>query len=417
MSRSGSQTRDDSQNSLETAAINGGVQGELDGQLRVEPSDLFRLTYRMIEDLQRVRLAHGNRMRQVLPLIPATIKPPRTYASWDAFFQESALRLEAEETRLLSLAKSLLKDNPVGTWLLSQKGIGPALGVSILGECWPLSRFASPRKLWAFAGLHVGEDGKAIRRKKGQKSNWNSRLKTRLYLAAVSFVKCGGPWRAVYDQRKAYEQEKLRAHVDRDSHKKAEPQPDSAGAQTQNESQREVEPCPEEAVAHTVAESQDGIERGPQDQGAQDKNDSHIRVEPLDDVEQGGAQGVTDSQPLDEPQPDSAGALVESDSQVVHEPRPEEAAAQNAIESQREPERGPQDQGAQENYDSQPKVEPLEDLEQGGALNGGDGLLSPEPSKLHIHMRALRYVEKQLLKELWVESRKETGAKRDGLQN
>lgn len=44
-------------------------------------------------------------------------------------------------------------------------------------------------KLWAYAGLHVDEKGKAVRRQKNKKSNWNSRLKTHLWKVGESFVK------------------------------------------------------------------------------------------------------------------------------------------------------------------------------------------------------------------------------------
>lgn len=169
---------------------------------------VFHLLYRLIGDIQRVRITHNNRMRQVLPLIPTTVNPPRNYKTWSDYFSESAVLLEAEEQRLFRLAKKLLAASREGQWLLAQKGIGPALGVSILGECEPLSRFASPRRLFAYAGLHVGEDGRAVKRKKGQKANWNGRLKTRLWIFVGSALKAGGPWADLYYARKQYEYSK-----------------------------------------------------------------------------------------------------------------------------------------------------------------------------------------------------------------
>lgn len=166
----------------------------------------FTMTYRLIEDLQRVRLAHGNRTRQVLPKIPGHVQPPRGLPSWDAFFKVSAETLETEEKRLLKLALKLCEDHPIGRWMLAQKGIGPALAVSILGELWPLEQFASVRKMWYYAGLAVTPEGTAVRRRKGVRANWNSRLKVRMYLFGVSVLKAGdSPWRTLYDTRKAYE--------------------------------------------------------------------------------------------------------------------------------------------------------------------------------------------------------------------
>jgi len=192
--------------------------------------NLFRLVYRMVEDCQRVRLGHANRIRQVLPLIPATVSPPRGHRQWEDFLGTFAVLLQEEEQRLLKLAERLLKDEPVGAWLLAQKGIGPALGVSILGEVWPLTRFQSPRRLWAYAGLHVGDDGKAVKRKKGTKANWNARLKTRLWLFVQSVMKAGGPWREIYDERKRYEYERIGLQGPSDSHIVVEADPPDRGS-------------------------------------------------------------------------------------------------------------------------------------------------------------------------------------------
>ncbi len=43
----------------------------------------------------------------------------------------------------------------------------------------------------------------AAKRAKGQRANWSSDAKMRAYLISESVVKAGGPWREVYDKRKA----------------------------------------------------------------------------------------------------------------------------------------------------------------------------------------------------------------------
>ena len=100
----------------------------------VGPEDVFRLVYRTLEDLQRVRIAYGHRIRQVIPLLPTAIQPPRSWPSWEAFFKDSAESLVQEEARILKLAEALLKQSEEGRWLLAQHGMGPAIAVSILGE-------------------------------------------------------------------------------------------------------------------------------------------------------------------------------------------------------------------------------------------------------------------------------------------
>jgi Transposase IS116/IS110/IS902 family len=289
-------------------------------------TNLYRLTYRLIEDLQRVRLAHGNRIRQMVPhLERGNVTPPRGVPTWEVFFKASAEVLEQEEARVLTLAKSLLRRHDLGRWLLGQKGIGPALGCSILGECWPLDRFQSPRRLWAFAGLHVGEDGKAVRRKKGQKANWNSRLKTRLWLFGGSVLKAGGPWRELYDTRKVLEQAK-------------------AGLQNQDARQAPGEADP----AHSTAAGQGAdAQVGPPTQADSQRTDDADRV-----------QRTAASQTRHEP----VGAQTRADSQRANEPDAAEPA---------------------------------------GAQSASESLPSPAPSRLLVHNRALRVVEKALLKDLW----------------
>lgn len=234
-----------------------------------QPADVFRLVYRLVEDLQRVRLSHGNRVRAVLPLIPENVTPPRGTPSWEVFFKQSAEVLEGEESRMLKLAKRLLQDDPIGQWMLDQRGIGPALAVSILGECWPLTKFQSPRRLWAFAGMHIDEEGKAVKRRKGHKANWNARLKTRLWIFSTCYMKAGGRWREVYDARKRYEYEKVGLDI---------------GALVAPDSQTDGEPGAAQLVRGE--HSQGATERA----GAQISPGGQPSSEPGDGVETEGAQ-------------------------------------------------------------------------------------------------------------------------------
>lgn len=371
--------------SVDETAVNGDLR-PIDAPAKpAGPDDLFRLVYRLVEDIQRVRLAHGNRVRQVLPLIPESIKPPRGSAGWSAFFEAGAEALESEEARILSLAQRLLKDDRLGRWLLSQKGIGPALGVSILGECWPLSRFASPRKLWAYAGLAVGEDGKAVRRKKGVKSNWNSRLKTRLYLFSVSIVKAGGPWRELYDQRKAYEWARIGAHLLRDGHGLFAPDPDPGAA----------------GGAHAMSDSQ--LVNEPAGGPAQHGCDSHSSHEQVAGAHVMPARPMKLEPGLAPPRPGSqsqreqaVGARVSCDpsGQTCHEPDGTQAGAHTGDAGPTQGEPGP------ESAMELPSACALSRLDGHDEREPGDG--SPKKGlKAQLHMRAMRYCQKALLKDLW----------------
>lgn len=64
----------------------------------------------------------------------------------------------------------------------------------------------------AYAGYHHFEDGSRARRRAGKVSNWNTQLKQAVYLLCDMTVKNPtSPWRAMLDQRKAYELVKLLA--------------------------------------------------------------------------------------------------------------------------------------------------------------------------------------------------------------
>lgn len=77
-------------------------------------------------------------------------------------------------------------------------------------DCPPMEieRFPYISSLWKYAGLHV-VDGKAARRRKGQKVDWNPRLRSTCYNIGKSFViNTKGPYRQHYDRFKAEDTEK-----------------------------------------------------------------------------------------------------------------------------------------------------------------------------------------------------------------
>jgi len=92
-------------------------------------------------------------------------------------------------------------------WLGNIKGIGPVLATGLVSWIENPDKFATISKLWAYSGLAVDGDGRAVRRKTGEKNNWNARLKTHLWKVGESFVKTKGGYRELYDQfRKEYDE-------------------------------------------------------------------------------------------------------------------------------------------------------------------------------------------------------------------
>jgi len=62
---------------------------------------------------------------------------------------------------------------------------------------------------WKYCGLHV-EHGEAVKRRKGEKLGFNKRMRTLTWKIADSFIKHRTPfYRAIYDEAKMKENEKL----------------------------------------------------------------------------------------------------------------------------------------------------------------------------------------------------------------
>src|SRR5207247_9955187 len=89
-------------------------------------------------------------------------------------------------------------------WLSEQNDCGPTMAGVIISELETSARFDTVSKLWAYCGLSVDTTtGKARKRKRGEKANWNNFAKTKLIgVLAPCFIKCGSPWRKLYDDYK-----------------------------------------------------------------------------------------------------------------------------------------------------------------------------------------------------------------------
>lgn len=132
-----------------------------------------------------------------------------------AFFHLPFGWFEKAEHEMEKMVNKETKDLPiVKKWLRRVRGIGPRLSGLLIANIYDIERFASPGKLYAYCGLHV-KDGRAVKRAKGEKANWNAELKTTCWKIGQSFVTAGGPYRALYDRYKAriIEREETKGNV------------------------------------------------------------------------------------------------------------------------------------------------------------------------------------------------------------
>lgn len=114
------------------------------------------------------------------------------------------------EKRLTALAK----DTPVAQWVEDTRGFGLLSCAGIVGEAGDLSKYANPAKLWKRMGLAVMPDGDRQRIVSGDAAidhGYNPARRSLMWTIGDCIVKVGGPYREIYDQRKAYETAKNEA--------------------------------------------------------------------------------------------------------------------------------------------------------------------------------------------------------------
>jgi len=115
-------------------------------------------------------------------------------------------RMTGLEDYVASVATEMVRDEPIyNAWLKHVKGIGPILSAAIITRIGSVDRFDTISALWAYGGLDV-RDGQAPKRRKGEKANWDSELKTLIaYKVPSQFIKATSSFgRQLYDQYKRF---------------------------------------------------------------------------------------------------------------------------------------------------------------------------------------------------------------------
>lgn len=190
-------------------------------------AEYIKLVVRRLYDAQKLRIQSDLRMqRLVRDGLVLKEDAERTFAK--------AFELEvATENEYQRIIHREVRDLPImRDWLTKVRGIGPRLSGLFIANIQDPARFATVSKLWAYCGMHVihscpdescdlhGEPqttdrgdgppacakcssrlvGSSPRRRKGQKANWSSELRTACWKAGESFVKTAGPYRELYDE-------------------------------------------------------------------------------------------------------------------------------------------------------------------------------------------------------------------------
>ncbi len=158
----------------------------------VRPRDkaitLARVTVRRFLEVQRERIAAGNRFRQAFygrAFTLANLDPSIdiTEACNRAEKKDAGMcKLEADEKSAIAAVTSALRGCDVYQALFDPiEGVGPSIGGRIITAIGDVSRFPTKYKLRKFCGVAVGNDGTFLRRRKGQTSNWNPQARQGLW--------------------------------------------------------------------------------------------------------------------------------------------------------------------------------------------------------------------------------------------
>ena len=231
------------------------LTASMEAPLLADP--LLTLSADVLSDLEKVRIANENRLRQLTRSAEDSDGETRGFGLDEAHPDVARLAAlvgmlaEAEHKATLNLQR-VMRKHPLGPWVAAQKGIGEKQGARLLaaigdpyirpeitredGAVEP-SRPRLVSELWAYCGYHVvpasqsgcdaqstfvggelnGSDpghgtgeapariaGVAPKRQRGQHANWSAAAKMRAFLVAESCIKQSGtPYRAVYDATRA----------------------------------------------------------------------------------------------------------------------------------------------------------------------------------------------------------------------
>jgi hypothetical protein len=110
---------------------------------------------------------------------------------------------QVEHEAVLALQRQMRR-HPLGPWQRLQHGVGEKQLARLLGSIGdPYWNTAEDRprtvsELWAYCGYKPGQ-----KRRKGQQSNWSNAAKSYAWNIAQSTLKAGGPWRELWDERRA----------------------------------------------------------------------------------------------------------------------------------------------------------------------------------------------------------------------
>lgn len=165
------------------------------GMTREEKTEL-RILVDMRQSFQKMRVGMNGRVSAVSRGVDDADKVQyQRLRTWEE-------RMDGVEKQLDADIREMAKDLEIVKSMCKVKGVGFILAAKVVALI-DIERAETVSDLWRYAGYSV-VDGKRERNKKGEKSHYNSRLKTACWLVAGSFLKSRSPYRQIYDSAREY---------------------------------------------------------------------------------------------------------------------------------------------------------------------------------------------------------------------
>lgn len=157
----------------------------------------LRNAVRFTYDLQKLRIATLQRSDES----GAEESPADLDEKDKAFIKHQSEGLEALEKSAFREINRYASAFKVYEWLMEHKGIGPA-GAGVLLSEFDIHLAPRPSNFWSFAGLAVGDDGRADHPVKGERLSYNSWLRSKLIVViGGGLMKADNEtYRGIFDQ-------------------------------------------------------------------------------------------------------------------------------------------------------------------------------------------------------------------------
>ena len=118
---------------------------------------------------------------------------------WNAVVDTKKVENQYKKLMLQYIKTELLYNE----YLSKIKGIGEVIASKLIAKLGYCERFDTVSRLWSYCGYGVGENGTAIKRKKGEQLKFNLRLRSFMFVVSDCLMKTNkGYYRKLYDVEK-----------------------------------------------------------------------------------------------------------------------------------------------------------------------------------------------------------------------